>query len=121
MNASAQYGEAGAMRAAPGHVVALDRTRIERALACRERYKYVKPRVEREGAGWKIVSPNCSRSVNASGGEIDIAWFVPAGDGRWLLHARDHAQGGWVLKADGLALADAIARVCDDPLREYWQ
>ena len=73
----------------------LDRARIARALARRQRYKYVKPHVEREGLGWKVVSPNCSRSVDAAGGEIAIAWLVPGSNGQWLLHARDHAQGCW--------------------------
>jgi hypothetical protein len=104
-----------------GSVVALDRVRIERALAQRRRYKYVRPRVEPEGLGWRIVSGNCSRSVDATGGEIAIAWFVPTSDDHWLLHARDHAQGCWVLKSSGLTLADALARVCADPLREYWR
>lgn len=108
-----------ALRNAP--VVALDPLRIARALARRERYKYVHPRVEREGPGWKIVSPNCSRNVDPGGGEIDIAWFVPVNEGGWLLHARDHAQGCWVLKATGLTLSEALERVCADPLREYWQ
>jgi hypothetical protein len=35
------------------------------------------PRVLREGLGWKVVSPNCSRNIDREGGEIDIAWLVP--------------------------------------------
>lgn len=102
-------------------VVALDRARIARALAQRERYRYVRPRVEREGPGWKVVSPNCSRSVDPAGGEIGIAWLVPASHGKWLLHARDHAQACWVLKAAGLRLDEALRRLCSDPDREFWQ
>ncbi|HJV69244.1 hypothetical protein [Ideonella sp.] len=105
----------------PGNVLTLDRVRIERGIAQRERYKYVVPRVEREGLGWKIVSPNCSRNIDPQGGEIDIAWLVPTSDGRWLLHARDHVQGCWRLRVAGLTLADALARVCADPAREFWQ
>ena len=104
-----------------GQVVMLDRLRIERGIARRERYKYVVPRVEREGLGWKIASPNCSRNIDPQGGEIDIAWLVPASDGHWLLHARDHARGCWVLKGSGLTLAQALTRLCADPAREYWQ
>jgi hypothetical protein len=104
-----------------GNVVALEPARILRALASRRRYRYVRPRVEPEGGGWKIVSPNCSRNIDPAGGEIDIAWFVPAGKGTWHLHARDHAQARWVRKASGLSLADALAAVCDDAAREYWQ
>lgn len=105
-------------------VVSIAHQRIVRALATRERYRYVKPRVERldDGGrpGWKIVSPNCSRTVDAGGGEIDIAWFVQRADGRWQLRARDHAQGHWRTALDGVALQDALARVCEDPQREYW-
>jgi hypothetical protein len=106
-------------------VLQLDLARIERALAQRTRYRYVQPRVERAGAGWKIVSPNCSRNVDPSGGEIDIAWFQPnaaiGADGpRWQVHARDHATGCWTLQAHGLTLTEALALVCADPLRVYW-
>lgn len=102
-------------------VLALDRARIARALARRQRYKYVRPHVEREGAGWKVVSPNCSRSVDPAGGEIGIAWLVPTRHGQWQLHARDHARGCWVLKAAGLRLDEALQRLCTDPEREFWQ
>jgi hypothetical protein len=111
-------------RRAPGDggtVVALDARRIERALAGRARYKYVRPRIEREGAGWKVVSPNCSRNIDRAGGEVDIAWFEPGADGRWRLHARDHAHGRWVLRAEGLALPQALALVCADTERAFWQ
>jgi hypothetical protein len=91
----------------------IDRARIARALARRARYKYVTPRVEREGPGWKVISPNCSRNVDPD--------VVPANAGQWLLHARDHAQGCWVLKAAGLRLDEALSRLCADPLREFWQ
>ncbi len=106
--------------AEPGNVLTLDRARIVRALSHRERYKYVRPQVQREGMGWKVLSPNCSRKVDAAGGTIDIAWLVPVGGGLWLLHARDHQQGSWVLKGWGLSLEQALARLCADPHREYW-
>jgi hypothetical protein len=101
-------------------VVDLDAHRILRALDGRSRYQYVSPRIEREGRGWKIVSPNCSRNIDRAGGEVAIAWLEPLADGRWQLHGRDHAQGRWVLTASGLLLADALALVCDDPDRRYW-
>jgi hypothetical protein len=103
-----------------GAVRDLDQARILRALAQRERYRYVQPRVEPEGEGWKVVSPNCSRNIDASGGDIDIAWLRRADDGRWTLHARDHARQCWAARASGLCLADALARLCTDPQREYW-
>lgn len=101
-------------------VFELDRTRIERALAARSRYKYVQPRVERHDGGWIIASPNCSRNVDAQGGEILIAWFEPDGSGRWRVHARNHAAGRWQRKAQGLTLPAALALVCADLQREYW-
>ena len=84
------------------------------------RYRYVKPRVEREGAGWKIVSPNGSRRIDASGGEIDIAWFEPTSPGRWAVHSRDHARGAWRLEAGAVTLHHALAQVCTDVLGRYW-
>jgi hypothetical protein len=111
-----------AMPAGPGATVFdFDRARIERALPQRARYKYVQPHVEAEAGGWKIVSANCSRNVHRDGGQIDIAWFERAADGRWNLHARDHAAQAWTLKAQGLSLTDALALVCEDTGREYWQ
>jgi len=106
--------------AASGNVVALVRVRIERALARRERYRYVQPRVEPEGQGWKVVSPNCSRNIDPEGRDIDIAWLEPATDGLWLLHARDHAGNCWRLEGEGLTLTEALQRICADPLRVYW-
>lgn len=106
---------------ADGSLVALDYVRILSALLERKRYKYVQPRVLREGAGWRVVSPNCSRNIDPAGGEIDIAWLAPATEGAWQLYARDHARGTWLLKADGLTLAAALARLCKDPMGEFWR
>lgn len=105
----------------PGNVFSLERARIERALPQRHRYKYVQPRVEKAGEGWKVISPNCSRSIDPEGGEIDIAWFEPMADGRWRLHAKDHAAALWVPKAAALTLEQAIDKLVSDPLGEYWQ
>jgi len=102
-----------------GTVVALDRAIIQRALRRRQRYKYVKPRVECEGQGWKIVSPNCSRSVDPQGGEIEIAWLLRTPQA-WLLHARDHARRVWVPRAAG-DLGSLLSLLCEDPKREFWQ
>lgn len=102
-------------------VTALDERRIAKALAQRVRYKYVHPRVEREGRGWKVVSPNCSRNVDPAGGDIDIAWLVPDNEGGWLLYARDHTLGCWHLERRAHALAPLLERLCADPDREYWQ
>jgi hypothetical protein len=120
MNALPQRRAQQATAPSTAQVVVLAPVHILFAIAQRRRYKYVQPRVEREGPGWKIVSPNCSRNIDPGGGEIDIAWFVPANEGTWLLYARDHARACWVLKASGLALAAALATVGEDTRREYW-
>jgi hypothetical protein len=115
-----------------GAVTALDRVRIERALATRTRYRYVQPRVllnadaDPSGPGWTIVSPNCSRTIDPEGGEIPIAWFEPSpqdatlGAPLWRLHRPNHAQDRWVLQGDDLTLDQALALVCSDPLGVWW-
>ena len=103
-----------------GKVVGLVPARITRALVQRARYRYVQPHVEREGRGWKIVSPNCSRQVDPQGGEIAIAWFEPLRDGLWALYRRDHAHAAWCREAAALSLDDALTRVCNDPLGRFW-
>jgi hypothetical protein len=120
MSASPRRSAPARRRRASADVVSLERAQIERALTRRSRYRYVHPRVESEGTGWRIVSPNCSRRVDATGGEIDIAWFEPLGAGHWALHARDHSAHAWVLQASDLGLADALRQVCNDALGRYW-
>ncbi|MGE0071652.1 MAG: hypothetical protein AB7S55_01125 [Thiomonas sp.] len=95
--------------------------RIERAIARRSRYRYVRPRVEAEGSGWKIVSPNCSRNIDKQGGDIDIAWLTPDGEGGWLLFARDHARQSWDLRARSRSLDALLTRLVVDRDREYWR
>ncbi|MDY0329799.1 MAG: hypothetical protein RBR52_04810 [Thiomonas sp.] len=95
--------------------------RIRRALARRTRYRYVRPRVEPEGQGWKIVSPNCSRNIDQRGGDIDIAWLAPDGENGWLLFARDHARDCWDLRRRSRRLDELFAALLLDPQREYWR
>lgn len=129
MNARAAAGRGGrsgppAGHAGSGAVVDLDRRRIECALPRRSRYRYVQPRIEPgpEGAGWRIVSPNCSRNIDRDGGEIDIAWLEPEPDGRgrWRLHRRDHRCALWTLHSEGLTLPEALTLLCEDSSREFW-
>ncbi len=94
--------------------------RITRAIEHRARYRYVRPHVVREGDGWKIVSPNCSRNVDPTGGEIDIAWFVPLSGGRWRVHTRDHAAGEWRVQGEPGSFDEALSAVCADPSRVFW-
>ena len=60
-----------------GQVHDLLQHRLERALRERVRYRYVTPNVLREGTSYRIQSPCCSRTVDPSGGVIDIALLVP--------------------------------------------
>ncbi len=103
----------------PGAVLSLEGARIERALRARQRYRYVQPRLEATASGWKVFSRNCSRSVDAAGGEIAIAW-LRSGPGGWSLYARDHAARRWVLRLLGVELPVLLALLCGDPNREFW-
>ena len=107
------------------HVFVLDRVRIEVALERRIRYRYVHPRVLREGEGWRIVSPNCSRNVTRDGGDIDIALLMPAPTAdlpdAWMLHARDHARSEWMPRLRAPSLDAALQRLVTDPDRMFWQ
>ena len=105
----------------PGRVVPAEEVtfrRVVRALRARRRYRYVKPEVRREGDGFVVLSPCCSRNVDASGGVIPIAWLQRAGPG-WRLVRRDHAQGLWVSCREG-SLASVLELLCDDPERVFW-
>ena len=124
MAAARQHSSASSTREpvmAPTGVADLEARRIARALAARVRYKYVQPRVEREGLGWKVVSPNCSRNIDPQGGEVDIAWLVPHDEGGWLLYSRDHVQDCWQLRRQDRSLPALLVHLCEDPAREYWQ
>jgi len=77
-------------KGAPQHPNAVDRKRIEKSLAGRARYKYVTPRVIGVENGYQIVSPCCSRNIDKTGGEIDIAWIeFSTARCRWRLYHRD--------------------------------
>lgn len=101
-------------------VLDLDRLRIARALHRRIRYKYVQPRVEvAPQGGWLVISPNCSRNVDADGGEIPIAWLQPI-DAGWLLHRREHAQRCWSAFACARSLPPLLDLLVLDGQREFW-
>jgi hypothetical protein len=109
------------MKRSTGLVLDLEARRIEKALNQRTRYKYVHPRVEREGKGWKVVSPNCSRNIDPQGGDVDIAWLVPNLEGGWLLYSRDHQLACWQLRLHDASLPALLTHLCADPNREFWQ
>ncbi|NTV09755.1 MAG: DUF3024 domain-containing protein [Zoogloea sp.] len=119
MNAPAFDDAPGACASVVGPAEFL-RRRLEKALDVRGRYRYVRPRVlPEEGGGWRVVSPCCSRNVDREGGEIDIAWFEPVGDG-WRVYARNHEASAWVPYAHAPTLNELIDQVCADPLRIFW-
>lgn len=106
-----------------GSAEVLDLTRafIERALRARSRYRYVRPRIEREGLGWSIVSPNCSRKVHPDGADIRIAWLCPDPVSGWQLHRHNDGQQRWELCQRQQPLHALLRHLCADPQREFWR
>ncbi len=100
----------------------VDRKRIERALARRERYRYVSPSVRTVTRGYRIESPCCSRNLDPSGGIVDIALlqYVP-GRRVWQLYRRDHAARQWKLYDTYDRLHHLLQELNTDPERIFWQ
>lgn len=111
---------------AGGQVLDLMQRRLERALRQRVRYRYVRPRVLREGANFRIESPCCSRNVDPEGGVIDIALLEPcmlprqAAPVGWRLHSRDHAGATWVARSECAPLDQLLDLLCVDQDRLFW-
>lgn len=116
---------------AGGWVLDFMQHRLERALRQRVRYRYVQPRVLREGEGFRIESPCCSRNVDPQGGVIDIALLAPGAARvsrsqpdrivqRWRLFARDHASGTWVAQDESEQIDELLDLLCVDTKRIYW-
>ncbi len=103
------------------HPNQIDQKRIERALANRERYRYVTPHVipEQDERGYRIESPCCSRNVEPSGGTIDIAllkYLKP----HWLLYRKDHDYSTWVLHSVVGTIGEALEILLPDTDRVFW-
>jgi len=122
MTVQADAPEAAQRRDARGMGRLLDLTQrqIEQALRERTRYRYVRPRVLREGLGFRIESPCCSRNVDPNGGLIDIAWLTCDEDGIWHLSARDHTSHQWTLQHESTDLAELLDALCIDRERVFW-
>ena len=101
----------------------LDRRRIARALASRQRYRYVSPTVAGITDGYVIRSPCCSRRVDPEGGVVDVAWLeYRAGQERsWNLYGKSHETDQWLLHGSYPRLQDALAVLNQDPDRRFWQ
>lgn len=119
-NAGADRRKAGGVEPPP-HPNDLDRRRLARALVRRHRYRYVTPRVLREGDSLRVTSPNCSRNIDADGGVIDIALLrYAAGERLWRLHYRDHAAARWCCGRESNDLDALLEELIRDPQRCYW-
>jgi hypothetical protein len=100
----------------------LDRRRIERALAARQRYRWVKPRVVPMTDGYRIESPCCSRRIDTEGGIIDIALLLfDEASGQWILYRKDHATETWQPDSIHRRLADLLEALMVDPRQTFWQ
>lgn len=93
--------------------------RLEKALRRRLRYRYVRPNVLAEGAGYRIQSPCCSRKVDPSGGLIDIARLTHV-DQCWHLSARDHTTHTWIDRFQHESFDTVLNLLCTDSEREFW-
>ena len=103
------------------HPNEVDCKRIERALANRERYRYVSPRVYPVFNGYRVESPCCSRNIDKEGGVIDIAQleYLPAA-GAWRLYRKNHRADQWETYAALSSLMEALEVLKCDPLRMFW-
>ncbi|MGV8891571.1 MAG: DUF3024 domain-containing protein [Burkholderiaceae bacterium] len=100
----------------------LDLRRIVRRLETRVRYRYVAPLVHACERGYRIVSPCCSRNIDATGGIIDIAQIeFDEVTQQWNLYYRDHDKNNWLLFMCTAQLDRLMDSLNEDPLRVFWQ
>jgi hypothetical protein len=98
-----------------------DRKRIERALAERSRYRFVKPLLRVVDGGFRIESPCCSRRVDSSGAVVDVALLLHRNQGEWSLYRKDHSAAQWLLHATYETLAALLEQLKVDPDQLFWQ
>ena len=104
------------------HPNEFDLLRISGLLNMRVRYRYVEPEVRAIVGGYLIVSPCCSRNIDASGGTIEIARLEYADQEKiWRLYHKDHKQGVWKLHSVAAMLQVLITQLNEDPSRVFWQ
>jgi hypothetical protein len=103
------------------HPNELDRKRIEKNLAERTRYKYVAPKVMPDIEGYIVRSPCCSRTVDPTGGEIDIARIEFQEEGFWRLYRKDDEKKRWMPHSEYISLNVLIKRLTSDTKREFWR
>lgn len=103
------------------HPNEVDRKRIEKTLAERDRYKYVSPTVLPDADGYLIQSPCCSRTVDAEGGVIDIARIEFQEGGFWRLYQKNDEKQCWRAHSEYLSLFNLLALLIADPKKEFWR
>jgi hypothetical protein len=103
------------------HPNEVDRKRIAKNLAARERYKYVAPMVLDAEDGYVIRSPCCSRTVDPEGGIIDVARLEYQEGGFWRLYRMDDEKQRWMAHSEYLSLNALLARLTADTKREFWR
>lgn len=109
-------------RNASPHPNDVDRKRIERALAQRQRYRYVSPYVRKEADGYRIESPCCSRNVDQNGGVIDIARLEYLDQLHcWRLYRKDHSRSQWLVEGEYTSLTAVLQKLNEDPQRIFWR
>lgn len=104
------------------HPNEFDLRRIELLLEKRLRYRYVSPEVQPVSDGYLVVSPCCSRNIDASGGTIDIArieYIYP--EGMWRLYHKEHELSVWKLYLAAPSLQLLIVCLNEDSTRVFWQ
>jgi hypothetical protein len=104
-----------------GQPNAFDLKRIERALAERSRYRYVRPAVRTVDEGFRIESPCCSRRIDPDGGMVDIALIRHLQPGGWGLYRKDHGAGEWLLYETFETLGGLLEELKKDPKQVLWQ
>jgi hypothetical protein len=78
--------------------------------------------VRKEADGYRIESPCCSRTVDQSGGVIDIARLEYLDqDCRWRLYRKDHSRTRWVMEGEYTSLTALLRRLNEDPERIFWR
>jgi hypothetical protein len=104
------------------HPNEFDRRRIERALRERKRYRYVSPSVLAVASGYRIVSPCCSRNIDADGGVIDVALLQYCDDvDQWDLYRKNHSLNNWEVQKRYTRLTELLDGLREDPDRQFWQ
>jgi hypothetical protein len=98
-----------------------DRKRIERAVAARKRYRFVRAAVRPAEGGLRIESPCCSRRVDQNGGVVNIALLHYRKPGVWQLYRRDHEVAEWFLYRTYEKLGDLLEELRTDARQLFWQ